>query len=242
MWMVLLQNIWVRRALLLVAVAVALFAVREHYVHLGERRGAVNEQVKAATEGESARTEERKNTVSEIAALKAELSALERSSVAAMATARQAGESAQQFAARQEQAKAQVESTPTASLHGDNMQMLGGAAGATYDAGQEREIASCLAQRPLCEKRAGALEDANRALQQAVSDAERARELQQRQYESLADYTGQLERHYTALYNDVPRRRNWAVSVLTLGLRGKPKRLAVPKIEELKRGEVQEAD
>jgi hypothetical protein len=241
MWIVLLQNVWVRRALLLVAVAIALFGVREHYVHMGERRGAANEQVKSATEGESARTEERKDAVSEIAALKTELIALERGSAAAMATAKQAGESAQQFAARQEQARAQVESAPTASLHTINLQALGGASGAVYDAEQEREIASCLAQRPLCEKRAGALEDANRALQQAIADAVQARELQQRQYESLSAYTGQLERHYTALYNNVPRRRNWTVSVITLGLRGKSKKLAVPKLEELKSGAIQEA-
>ena len=99
--------------------------------------------------------------------------------------------------------------------------------GAGYSDDEERAIAGCLAERPLCEQKSAALTDANAALKEQAEDAGKARDLQQQEYQSLAQYTGDLERDYAQLYNAIPRGRNWAVSVLTLGMKGKAKKLGV---------------
>ncbi len=213
----------------------------EHYVRIGEHRGVGSAQGEAAQQNEQTRSTDRRDLVAELSTLREQIAMLDtRGAMLASAVAKTAATS-ERVAGERTEASTAVGGIPAGSLHADNVRALqavgvaGNGVGA-YGEAEERAIAACLADRPLCQKQNVVLTEESSELQQELGNAQKARALQQQQYESLAGYTGELERTYTQLYNAVPRRRNWWLSVVTLGVAGKPKRLAVPQLEELRRG------
>ncbi len=239
MWMMLLGNVWVRRAAMVVGVLLLLLMVRQHYVDLGEHKGEQKQQATTADENEQSRAGERRDVLAELTELRGQIAALDARGQALAGVALKSAATAQAAAMQQTAAIEGVAAVPAADLHAHNVQALAqagiaAAKGAGYSDEEERAIAGCLAERPLCEQKAAALGDANAALKEQAEDAGKARDLEQQEYQSLAQYTGDLEKDYAQLYNAVPRGRNWAVSVLTLGLKGKAKKLGVPSVGELK--------
>lgn len=240
-WMILLQNIWVRRALMAAGVVLALLAVRQHYVNLGEHKGVQSAQATSAQDNEQTRSQERRDVLAEIGTLREQIATIDARGtvlVAAVSKNAAANESIQGERLAAANTVAQI---PSGSLHAANAnamreQGIAVQSGVVYSDAEERTIAACLADRPLCQKQNEALSGENSGLQQQVEDASRTRALQQQQYDSLAGYAGELENSYVQLYNAVPKRRNWAVSILTMGIAGKPRKLSVPSVEDLRRG------
>jgi hypothetical protein len=240
-WTLLLQNVWVRRAALWLCVVLVLLGLREHLVRIGERKGMQAEQSRSALEGEQVRSQERQNAVSRIGSLQEQIAVLARQSEALAAVVARNSSTAKLESAQRVEAAASVAALPSASLHLANVKALATAGvsdsgGGVYSPDEERAIAACLVDRPLCQKQNVALSAANEGLQQQVLGEQKARGSEQQRYDVLAGYTGDLEREYVRMYNAVPKNRNWVLSVLTLGLKGRPKRLAVPSLEELRRG------
>jgi hypothetical protein len=240
-WILLFQNVWVRRAALVLCVVLVLLGLREHLVRVGERKGMQAEQSRSVVEGEQARSQERQNAVSRIGLLQEQIGKLERQSEALAAVVARNNANAQLGSAQRIEAAASVAAIPSASLHLANVKALAAAGvsdsgGGVYSPDEERAIAACLADRPLCQKQNVALSAANEGLQQQVLGEQKALGFEQQRYDVLAGYTGDLEREYVRMYNAIPKNRNWVLSVVTLGLKGRPKRLAVPSLEELRRG------
>jgi hypothetical protein len=233
MWAVWLGNVWVRRGLLAVGVLALLWMVREHYVQLGEARGKEAQAVASAQEGEQQREAQRKDAVDEVAVLRAEIAAMDARGEALARAVQTSIAAAQQLAGARAQAEQQVMGIPAGDLHASNRKALGEMDGA-YSEDDERKIAACLADRPLCERQSAALSDANTNLQQELALERKARGAQQQQFQALMGYTGALEQQYVNVYNTLPRKRNWWLSVVTLGFKGKAKKLSVPSLEEWK--------
>src|SRR5947209_9654668 len=234
MWVVWLGNVWVRRALACVAVAAMLWAVREHYVRMGERHGVEKEVARSADDGEKERAEERQAVLKEIGAMRDEIAVIDARGVAVAKAVAQSAATAQMLSGAQQQAAREVAAIPESELHGSNRRALGESGEAAYSGDDERKIAACLVDRPLCEKRSVALGQQVDGLQEQLAGEQKARGLEQQQYQQLAGYAGELEKGYVALYNAIPRKRNWLMTVATLGVKGKAKRLGVPGIEELR--------
>ena len=242
-WMVLFQNIWFRRAAAVVACVAACGLVREHYVRLGEQRGQQTETLRAADDAQAAQASERKEVVAAIGELKAKIGAMDAQSEAARVRAKAAADAATTAKASGDAVAASVAAIPAEALHAANVKALGGgsAEAETYSEEQERGIASCLAEKPACESETKALGEERDALEEQVASVQRARVLQQQQTAAVTEYAGTLERNYTSLYNalEATKRRNWLVTVVTFGMKGKRKKLAVPRLEELKSGKVE---
>jgi hypothetical protein len=219
--------------------------VRQHYVNLGEQKGVQSEQAASAQENEQSRSQERRDVIAEIGTLHDQIAAIDARGAALVTAVAKSVVTSQSIEGQRNAAVNTVAEIPAQSLHAANLRTLQGhgvagagdsQGGAAYGEAEERAIAACLVDRPLCQKQNVVLKAANADLQQELAGVEKARSLEQQQYNSLAGYTGELEHSYVQLYNAVPKRRNWIVSIVTLGMAGRPKKLAVPSVEELRRG------
>lgn len=76
-WMLLLQNIWVRRALMGGGLVLALLAVRQHYVNLGEHKGVQSAETASAQDNEQTRSQERRDVLAEIGTLREQIAAID---------------------------------------------------------------------------------------------------------------------------------------------------------------------
>jgi len=163
-----------------------------------------------------------------------QIAAIDARGVAVARAVAQSAATAQMLSGAQQQAAREVAAIPESELHASNRRALGESGEAAYSGEDERKITACLVERPLCEKRSVALGQQVDGLQEQLAGEQKARGLEQQQYQELAGYTGELEKGYVQLYNGLPRKRNWVVTMVTLGVKGKAKRLGIPGMEELR--------
>lgn len=232
-------SIWFRRALVVVGIAGALYVARWHYISVGKQQGHAEAAVQEQTTSEQQRIQARTELTKVLDASAAELEAANRRF-----------EQAKQLAAvqndliirlqgqRVQQAKA-VAQLPDSDLHPYIIHNLGlrpvqdTAAG--YYPVEERAVADCLTQRPLCEQQQLALSKEVSAQAVQLSGLTDKIDALTKQSKGVTDYANSVEHLYVELYNDFPRKRNWFLTIITFGIAGKPKLLSMPDPIELQR-------
>ena len=126
MWMMLIGNVWVRRAAACVGVLLMLLAVRQHYVNLGEHKGEQKQQATTADENEQSRAGERRDVLAELTELRGQIATLDARGQALAGVALKSAETAQAVQLQQTAVLQQVAAVPAADLHGNNVARAGG--------------------------------------------------------------------------------------------------------------------
>jgi hypothetical protein len=109
---------------------------------------------------------------------------------------------------------------------------------AGYTPGEERVIAHAVVDDPLCRKESQTFPAQLQACKDGQTQLTGERDVNLGKFNALADYTGRLEGYYVEAYNAIPRKGNFWLRVISLGVAGKPKKIAVPDLKALK-GEAQ---
>lgn len=232
-------SIWFRRAVLLAGVLGVLFVARSHYISIGKQQGHAEAAIQEQISSEQQRIQAR-----------AELTKVLDDSAAQLETANRRFEQARQLVAAQQdvilrlqgqrvqQAK-EVAQIPDSNLHEYVVHNLGLRPIADLKAGyypiEERAIADCLTQRPLCEQQQTALSKEVSGQAEQLRNVNVKLDAIQKQAQGVTAYANSVEHLYVELYNAFPRKRNWFLTIITLGIAGKPKALGMPEPIELQR-------
>jgi hypothetical protein len=131
--------------------------------------------------------------------------------------------------------------TPDSGLHAMNVQAMNlrdpGDQAPGYLAIEERAIAKCLTvDRPACEADDQARKQDVRELRQQVANLEGQVKEWDKKFDDLGKYAGQVETEYTRIFNVFPNKGNRLVALITLGHKGRPKKLPFPDPKDLLNG------
>lgn len=222
-----------------ILVIILLLGLRAKFIADGKRQGREDAGRELIESNEKERQAEREVMLAKVAEADKAREEAQARYEAALARESEMAATVRDLARRRQDAGQAVTRIPDAGLHSVITDSLAlrpkGDATPGYFAIEERELARCLADRPLCQQQADALGAQVGELHQqvtALSDKQRATDAK---VEAFATYTVQLESHYTALWNAFPKKRNWPLSIVTFGLLGKPKRLPTPDPADLRR-------
>lgn len=135
------------------------------------------------------------------------------------------------LASQRQEAIAQVGRLPDSALHGYVVSALGlrpaGDSTPGYTVSEERALAKCVADYPLCQQQNDMLAKQVNEVRGQVAELQVKTEALVSKNDALAAYTSKLEAYYVAVYNSLPRKKRGA-KCLWLWQCGKPKPLQVP--------------
>jgi hypothetical protein len=229
------------RYLLIAIAAMSLFVgLRAHFIHQGQLEGRQSAADQFTQQREKERTDDRQALTVTIAQANAQTAMAQKAIEAAMAREQAAAQTIQLLIEQRSQASKQVAGLQDSQLHDyitaalsirkSDDHTLG------YSFGEEREIAQRIIDDPLCRKQGDELAKQVNDVKDQVSEMQKSQAIDKQKYESLAHYTGDLERQYADLYNSFPRKGNRLLRIVSFGLKGKPKTIKAPDPKELLRG------
>jgi chromosome segregation ATPase len=184
---------WAQYVLLGVLVSVALLGVRQHYINVGKAEGKADQQQVQANTGAQDVAEKRDEHVEFMAEQRKVIEQQNKVIEQAQANIQNLNAMLLSLAAQRQQASQQVAGLTESQV----MQIV--------ERYTPRQLADCVTQLPLCEKQKETLTDQVREEQSKSEGFKASFDARSREYESLADYTGELEKTYTRLYNDTGR-------------------------------------
>ncbi len=199
------ESVWGRRLLLAGVIAVAAFAIREHFIHQGEQKQVVAQQQTTLKDTSQESTAERSQLLDGLKAATSALNAANIQIQASQAQQRVLIDQLASVAGQKTAADAQLKKLPDTALHGFVTEKLGLRAPSDNSAGyhpeEERSIAQCVTDAPLCEASKALLQKQNDQ-KDVELEAEQQKDAAMRQsYTLLRDYSTKLEGHYVTLYN-----------------------------------------
>lgn len=234
-----LTTVWGKRLLLAGGILAVLLGARWYFLQQGEARGRAAAAQEAQVKIDAERVQNRQ-----------ELEKALDQSAQSLEDARQRFQMAQdalkrfsdvilQLSAKRATEAQQIAKIPDSSLHEHNVSVLGLRAPNDTTQGylfsEERAIASCLSDHPLCQEQNKSLDSSLRAAtDSAKALADQNATLRTRDT-ALISYANKVEHSYIDLYNSIPRKRNWFLTILTFGIKGKPKPLPMPSPLELEK-------
>lgn len=222
-----------------ILVVVLLLGIRAKFIADGKRQGREDAGRELIEANETERQKEREVMLAKVAEADKAREEAQARYEAALTRESEMAATVRDLARRRQDVAQSVSRVPDAGLHTVIVDSLALRSKSDSTPGyfpiEERELARCLIDRPLCQKQNDALSGQIQELQvqvKALQDSQRATDAKA---SASIEWGGQMEKHYTDLYNAFPRRRNWPLTILTLGIRGKPKRLPTPDPADLHR-------
>lgn len=103
-----------------------------------------------------------------------------------------------------------------------------------FTPGEMREIDQRVTQHPILIRQVTSLTDQTAALSNQLKATEGQRDSIKEEREAWKDFAARVQAHYVACYNAFPRHRNWPLTIVTFGLKGKPRHLDLPKPGDLR--------
>jgi hypothetical protein len=201
----LFESVWGRRLMLAGLIAIAAFSIREHYIHQGEKKQVASQQQTTLKDSTDQSTVERTQLLE---GLKAATSALNSASIQIQASQAQQRILVDQLAAvagQKTAADTQLKKLPDTALHGFITDKLSLRAPSDDSAGyrpeEERAIAECVTDAPLCDQSKALLQKQNDQKDVELKAEEEKDAAVRQSYGLLLDYSTKLEGHYVTLYN-----------------------------------------
>lgn len=199
------ESVWGRRCLLLLVICIAAFAIREHYIHQGEKKQVVVEQ-QSTLKDTTAQTNDDRAVLLE--GLKAATTALNSASASIAASQAQqqvlVGQLAQ-LSGQRVAADNTLKKLPDSALHGFVTTKLALRPPTDdtpgYQPVEERAIAQCVTDEPLCEAGKALLQKQNDQKDVELKAQDEKDAAVRESYSLLADFSTKLEGHYVTLYN-----------------------------------------
>lgn len=234
-----LTSVWGKRVILAAAVLGLLLGARWYYIQEGVKRGREAAATDARAQIEQNRVADRKEVENIYVQSAKQLEDARARFQMAQDALKRFSDVILQLSAKRAAEATYIAKIPDSSLHEHNIQVLGLRAPNDSTPGylfpEERAIATCLSDHPLCEEQNKTLAaqvrsatDSTKALADQIST------LKERDT-ALIGYANKVEHSYVDLYNSIPRKRNWFLTIITFGLRGKPKPLKMPSPLELEK-------
>jgi uncharacterized protein YlxW (UPF0749 family) len=238
-----------------IAAALLLGLVVMHYRAKWKAEGAQEQAGRITGDAEKNWQAERRGLLEQLSKLDADRAAAQEREARSSAQAQQFAALAQKLGAQvatlagqRQQATATVDRLPDSELRPSIIAGLGlrppGNSTPGYTPAEERALARCVADYPLCQKQAAALGDqvndlagqiaATRQQVQAIRDQATAAE---RKTAELAGYAHDLEGFYAEAFNALPRHRTagqFLCGLVTFFQACKPARINLPKLADIR--------
>lgn len=199
------DSVWGRRILLVALALIVWFVIREHYVREGEAKATVQAQQEQLKQQTQAWQEERKSLLDGLAQATSAIQAASQAIAASQARERAIQGELASLAGRQKEADNSLAKVPDSELHSRIVQQLAvrPPADATpgYLPNEERAIAQCLSNEPICEDRGTLLNKQIAELELQTHSTGEKYDALLTNYQAVLGYTGKLEAHYAQLYN-----------------------------------------
>lgn len=201
----LFESVWGRRLMLAGVIAIAAFAIREHFIHQGEQKQVVAQQQTTLKDTSGQSTAERSQLIDGLRAATSALNVANIQIQASQAQQKMFFDQLATLAGQKTAADAQLKKLPDTALHGFITEKLALRAPSDDSAGyrpeEERALAQCVTDAPLCDRSKTLLQ--NQSDQKDVElEAQQQKDAAIRQsYGLLLDYSTKLEGHYVTLYN-----------------------------------------
>jgi hypothetical protein len=212
--MALLSNKWIQRAGLVLALCIAILFARGCWIRQGKEQGKIEGRQAADTDAETRRAADRKETETRLNAFEAKFQVASQAAYAAQARADALLPILAELAKARQVGADQVAKLPDSDLHAYNVSKLAIRPPADptpgYLPAEERAIAGCLTQYPLCQQERDRQLERTTEIQEQVKQLGIQVESQGAKYQELAGYTTRLEGIYTDLWNSTRASRRGA--------------------------------
>jgi hypothetical protein len=216
------------------------FAVRAHFVEHGRLQGKAEASDQFTSQREKERAEDRTRLEQQIARDNAVIDKANKRLDEATGREEMAAATIRGLVADRNKAAAAVGALQDSQLHGFNVTTLKlrpvGDNSPGYSFTEERAIAACLADNPLCRQQTAKSAEDIAALGDKFKALEDKFNALQHKYDILVPYVQTVERDYVVVYNALPRRGNPALRFFTFGRLGKPKTINAPDPDTLFKG------
>jgi hypothetical protein len=208
-WAFLISPLGRRIALAAGIVALAL-GIRWYFLNEGQRQGRLDGQQEAANSSQVQREADRKTTESVLSRYDALLTQYDEKLKAAESRAARAEVALVTVKAQQQQAASNVAAVSDSSIHQFVKAQLGATDSGPFTIAEERSLATCMTQYPLCKNEADAQRDRADASEDQIHAIDGKVDALSAKFDALASYTVRLEGAYTALWNQASQsKRAW---------------------------------
>src|ERR1700694_3487960 len=237
----LLANPLVRRigigAIVVAALAACLSYTMHHAREAGKEEGRQSAAQDVKADAEKLRQQAKEEFAARMEQLSAQIDQYKRDQEADRAREMQTLQTLAEISQQKTAAAGSLAKTPDAELHGKIAAALGrppGDLAPGYTPGEEREIAQCLlVDRPSCKAESAARSDQAQELGGQVVAMGKELDALDEKFAALGAYTTRVEQSYVEIYNAFPKKGNRLLAFVTLGRKGKPKKLPFPDPQEL---------
>lgn len=199
------DSVWGRRILMLVAILLAWFVIREHFIRQGEQKAQAAQQQQQLQQQTQAWQQERKSLLEGLAQATSAIQAASQAIAASQARERVIQNELLALAGQRKEADSALAKVPDSELHARIVQQLAVRPPQDTTAGylpaEERALSQCLTDQPFCEQQSTGLAKQVAELQLQTHSTGEKYDALAGNYKAVVGYTGKLEAHYAELYN-----------------------------------------
>jgi hypothetical protein len=208
-WALLISPLGRRIALAVGIVALAL-GIRWYFLSEGQRQGRLDALQESSNSSQVQRDADRKNTETVLSRYDSLLAQYDEKLKAAETRVARAEVALVTVKAQQQQAASDVAGVSDSSIHKFVKSQLGATDSGPFTLPEERSLATCMSQYPLCQKEADAQRDRADASEEQIHAIDGKVDTLSAKFDALAGYTVRLEGAYTALWNQASQsKRAW---------------------------------
>lgn len=224
---------WVRYAVAALAIAGLLLSARAYYIHHGKTLGREEQKTESNQDDANRQAADRTATNELLKRYATALDASNAKTERLMLMTQQLVAANADLARRRNDQAAAVAKIPDSELHSYVIDVLKLRRPEDKTPGylpvEERAIAKCVSEFPTCQEQVTKLNETVNSQADTIKSGLESASIQTTQYDTLAAYTNRLEGSYVDLYNRWPQKRNWLLTIVTAGVKGKPRPMGRPE-------------